>query len=63
MTGFETEKGDNFKTATPKRGLADLAGFLDHLRAVRLALLAVGVNRGPRQAEQNSEENEETHWV
>ena len=56
MTGFETEKGDNFKTATPKRGLTDLAGFLDHLRAVRLALLAVGVNGGPRQAKHDDDE-------
>jgi len=56
MTGFETEKGDNFKTATPKRGLTDLAGFLDHLRAVRLTLLAVGVNGGPRQAKQDDDE-------
>ena len=56
MTGFATEKGGNFKTATPKRGLADLPGILDHLRTVRLALLAVGVKGGPRQAKQNNDE-------
>ena len=56
MTGFATEKGGNFKTATPKRGLADLPGILDHFRAVRLTLLAVGVDGGPSQAKQNDDE-------
>jgi hypothetical protein len=56
MTGFAMENGRNFETATPKRGLANLPGILDHLRPVRLALLAVGVKGGPRQAKQNDDE-------
>ncbi len=43
MTGFEVEKGGNFKTGAPVPGLANLAGLFDQLRAVRLAFLAVGV--------------------
>ena len=58
MTGLETEKGGNFKTAMPRGGLADLTGILDDLRAVRLAFLAVGMNGEPRQAEQDDEEQE-----
>jgi len=38
--------------------LADLPGFLDHLRSIRLALLAVGMKRGPGKAEQGNHQNE-----
>jgi hypothetical protein len=61
MTGLETEKGGNFKTGVPVPGLANLTGLLHHLRAVRLALLAVGMDGGPGEAEQKSEEGEQPH--
>ena len=43
MTGFETEKGGNFKTGAPLPGLTNLTCFFDHLRAVGFALLAVSL--------------------
>ena len=61
MTGLETEKGGNFKSGAPVPGLANLAGLLDHLRAVRLAFLAVGLDGRPGEAEQKSEESEQPH--
>ena len=61
MTGLETEKGGNFKSGAPVPGLANLTGLLHHLRAVRLAFLAVGVDGGPGEAEQKKEESNQPH--
>jgi hypothetical protein len=61
MTGLETEKGGNFKTGVPVPGLANLTGLLHHLRTVRLAFLAVGLDGRPGEAEQKSEESKQPH--
>ncbi len=61
MTGLGTVKGGNFKIKSPGPCLADLAGLFDHLRAVRLAFLAVGVEGGVGQAEEQNEQPKEPH--
>jgi len=38
--------------------LADLPGLLDHLRSIRFALLAMGMEGGPSQAKQGDRQNE-----
>lgn len=61
MTGLVPGKGGNFKTRKRTPELADLPGFLDHLRSIRFALLAVGMEGGPSQAEQGDCQNERFH--
>jgi hypothetical protein len=58
MTGLVPGKGGNFKARKRTPELADLPGFLDHLGSIRLALLAVGMKRGPGKAEQGNRQNE-----
>ena len=61
MTGWETEKGGTFKTGAPVPGLANLTGLLDQLRAVRLALLAVGLGGQSRKAKKSQGQENELH--
>ena len=63
MTGFEIEKGGNFKTGAPVPGLANLAGFFDHFRAVCLAFLAVSVHGRPGEAEHQGQESDQPHGL
>ena len=61
MTGFEIEKGGNFKTGAPVPGLTNLTGIFDHFRAVCLALLAMSLHGRPGEAEHQGQESDQPH--